>query len=318
MEFVYTLFWPLKIGHATFRCCSGSVHSCVTSVAAGVALLLCLLAVAAHGQSAQATVLSGGCRSPGNPGVVTRSTVDGRAQSRTFLVKVPATYAPPRAYPLIFVFHGGGADAKQSYSWGLQGAGGASDAAIFVFPNGLPFQSFGVGWDDGAGGYDLPFFDNMLKGIEAAYCIDQQKVFVAGFSWGGDFVVTLACHRGDLIRAVAANSTDDEFKDPANYLTYQGLPCSSHRHPPIRFEHAEGGDSSYAPPLFSTTSRLFQFLNGCGAATEIAPSSTPATKCVVYSACASSYAECVFDKRIGHALPPKWAEDTWSFFASFK
>lgn len=287
-------------------------------VAVGVALLLNFLTPAAQGQASRASALTGGCQNAGAAGLFTRSTVDGKAQSRTFLVKIPFTYAPSRAYPLILVFHGGAADAKQSYSWGLQGASGASEAAIFVFPNGIPFQKFGIGWDDRADGYDLPFFDNMLKNLGAAYCIDPQKVFVAGFSWGGDFVVALACHRGDVIRAVAANSTDDEFKDPANYLTYQGLPCLSHRHPPIRFEHAEGGDASYAPPLFSTTSRLFRFLNGCSAATEIVPSSTPATKCVAYSACSNSYAECIFDKRIGHALPPKWAEDTWNFFASFK
>jgi poly(3-hydroxybutyrate) depolymerase len=186
-----------------------------------------------------------------------------------------------------------------------------------VFPNGLQLKD-GVGWDDAADGADLPFFDNMLNNLSAAYCVDHNKIFVAGFSWGGDFVVLLACRRGDVIRAVEANSTDDEFKDARNYQTYQGLPCAAHKHPAVRFEHAQNGDSSYPPPNFATTSQLFRFLNGCSAATQAITSSTAGTTCAVFSACASGYAECIFDKRLGHSLPPNWAEDTWKFFASFK
>jgi poly(3-hydroxybutyrate) depolymerase len=286
----------------------------IAALGAVVALLLSDYGVAAP---LAVPAVTGGCQKPGNAGLMTLSTLDGNAQSRTFLVQVPAGYAPARAYPVAFVFHGGGGDAKQAFSWGLQRAAGAAEAAIFVFPNGLPLKD-GVGWDDRPDGADLPFFDNMLKKLAAAYCIDAEKIFVAGFSWGGDFVVALACGRGDVIRAVEANSTDDEFKDAKNYLTYQGLPCASHKHPSIRFEHAENGDSSYAPPNFATTSQLFRYLNSCSTATENTPSSTAGTKCVTYSACSGGYAECIFDKRMGHSLPPNWAEDTWKFFASFK
>jgi poly(3-hydroxybutyrate) depolymerase len=159
----------------------------------------------------------------------------------------------------------------------------------------------------------------MLKGLEAGYCIDSSRIFVAGFSWGGDFAIAVACNRGDEIRAVAANSTDDEFKDTSNYLTYQNLPCPARRHPAVRFQHAEEGDASYPPPDFATTSKLFQYLNSCtGAAAPGA--SAPARSgarpdsCVSYNGCSSAYIECSFDRKIGHALPPHWAEDTWAFF----
>jgi len=286
------------------------------SIGAGSTLLLSLLMLSAHGQIRQASTQPG-CQKPGISGLFTLSTVDGKAQARTYLVQIPPAYAPSRVYPVVFVFHGGGGNAKQSYSWGLQRAAGATEAAIFVFPNGLPLKD-GVGWDDAADGADLPFFDNMLKNLAAAYCIDSEKIFVAGFSWGGDFVVALACRRADVIRAVEANSTDDEFKDAKNHLTYRGLPCAAHKRPAIRFEHAENGDSSYPPPFFATTSQLFRYLNSCSTATESIPSSTAGTKCVSYGACSSGYAECVFDKRMDHTLPPNWAEDTWQFFASFK
>lgn len=291
-------------------------HSLRRSISAASALLLSLFMLSAHGQTPQ-TSTQPGCQKPATSGLFTRSTVDGKAQARTYLVQIPSAYTPSHAYPVVFVFHASGGDAKQSYSWGLQRASGAAEAAIFAFPNGLPFQRYGVGWDDRTDGYDLPFFDNMLKDLAASYCTDAQRVFAAGFSWGGDFVVALACHRGDVVLAAAANSTDDEFKDTKNYLTYLGLPCASHKHPAIRFEHAEDGDSSYPPPDFATTSQLLRHLNRCGQATASVPSSAPGTKCIAYDACTSSYVECIFDKRMGHSLPPNWAQDTWTFFASF-
>jgi len=292
----------------------------VVAVTAAAAAVLTLWALTSVAQSPPVSASSGslGCHAAGVVGEFAHSAVDGQSRPRTFLVNVPTTYAPSRPYPLVFVFHGSGGDAKQSSSWGLQHAPGAAEAAIFVFPSGIPFQRFGVGWDDRPTGYDLPFFDNMLKSLAAGYCVDLQKVFVAGFSWGGDFVVMLACQRGDAIRAAAANSSDDEFGNSADYLTYRGLPCPAHRHPAIRFEHAEGGDASYPAPLFATTSQLFRFLNQCSAAKQIVPSSSPATSCVAYSACSSRYVECTFDKRIGHSLPPNWASETWNFFASFR
>jgi poly(3-hydroxybutyrate) depolymerase len=263
-------------------------------------------------------------RSPGctqataaRTGVFTLSAKDGSGKDRTYVLQAPPAYSSSRSYPLIFVFHGAGGSAKESMSWGLQNATNAGATGIFVFPNGIPYRNYGVGWDDSSNGYDLPLFDAMLKDVGSAYCVDLSRVFVAGFSWGGDFVTALACNRGDAIRAVAANSTDDEFKDPANFMTYQNLPCTSHRHPPVRFQHATGGDKSYPAPLFATTSKLYQYLNACSPTSSSVAPANAAMSCASYTACASEYVECSFDARIGHALPPNWAEDTWAFFSKF-
>jgi len=260
---------------------------------------------------------SGGCGIAGaQTRISTQRTVDGKGRSRTFLLQVPATYDPARHYPLVFVFHGAGMTAQQSYSWGLQNAAGAGENAIFIYPNGISFQNYGVGWDDAADGYDLPMFDNILKTVETRYCSDAARVFVAGFSWGGDFAIALACHRGDAIRAVAANSTDDEYKDTSNYATYNGLPCQSRKRPAVRFVHAEGGDKEYPAPDFATTSKLFQYLNSCPGKSTSGKAGS-ALVCASYSSCASEYVECAFDARLGHTLPPNWAQDTWDYFSHF-
>ncbi len=249
------------------------------------------------------------------------STTDGLGTARTFLVQVPANYNPTKAYGLTFVFHGAAASSSQSQSWGLQNVSGASDSSLFVFPDGIAFKGYGVGWDDRTNGYDMPFFDNMVKKMESTYCVNPARVFAAGFSWGGDFVTALSCNRGTVLRAVAINSSDDEFTDHANYLTYQDLPCASPSHPPVRFEHAVGGDSAYPAPDFATTSKLLQSFNKCssvcGVASVSVPSSTPTMACVSFNGCGSQLIECSFDASIGHALPPNWASDTWAFFLTF-
>jgi poly(3-hydroxybutyrate) depolymerase len=250
-------------------------------------------------------------------GVFNLTTTDGLGKVRTFLVQVPADYNPTKAYALTFVFHGAGASSSQSYSWGLQNVSGASEAGIFVFPDGVAFKNYGVGWDDRTHGYDMPFFDNMVKKLETSYCVNSARVFAAGFSWGGDFVTALTCTRGNVLRAAAINSSSDEFNDRTNYLTYQDLPCPTTSHPPIRFEHAVGGDGAYPAPDFATTSKLMQSFNACSAATAAVHSSTTAMTCVSHNSCAKEFIECSFNAAIGHALPPNWAADTWAFFQTF-
>lgn len=255
-----------------------------------------------------------GCGKQVGTGVFKRTTTDGASRTRTYLIQVPATYQPARAYALSFVFHGSGDNGARSLGWGLQNAPGASDAGLFVFPDGINYRNLGLGWDDTNAGYDIPFFDHMVGDVAASYCIDTSRIFVAGFSWGADFATALSCSRGDTIRAIAVNSASDEFSDKANPLSYQNLPCPSKTHPPVRFVHAMLGDSAYPSPYFATTSKLFQYLNACSGAMTNVPASTPVMTCAAYQSCASAVVECAFAAGIGHALPPNWAADTWKFF----
>jgi polyhydroxybutyrate depolymerase len=271
-------------------------------------------------QAAALATTSPGCGRAGHhsTGVFTWTTTDGKKRTRKFLMQVPAEYDPNKAYSLNFVFHGAGGSSSQSYSWGLQNVSGASENGIFIFPDGIDYENYGIGWDDTSKGYDIPFFDNMVKDVETYFCIDQQRLFVAGFSWGGDFVTSLVCNRGNSIRAAAINSTNDEFTQSSNYLTYQNMPCPTTVHPAVRFEHAVGGDSEYPAPDFANTSKLVQHFNSCNSTSVKVASSTTVMSCQSYSGCSNEFIECPFNAGIGHALPPNWASDTWGFFSTFK
>lgn len=117
-------------------------------------------------------------------------------QDRTYHLRVPNTYDPNRAYPLIFRWHGAGGN-------GLRGGLGieykAKNNAIVVSA-----ASLGRYWRINTDSIDLHLFDSMLETISNQYCIDRNRIFSYGFSVGGTFSNLLTCERGDVLRANAA------------------------------------------------------------------------------------------------------------------
>ncbi len=242
------------------------------------------------------------------------TTTDGKGVTRDFEVLVPASYVSSKPMALTFAYHGAGGDSSASKAFGIQDAPGAAAASIFVFPKGINFETYGVGWDDGCKGYDMVFFDHMLEALESAYCIDTAAVFAAGFSWGCDHVTALTCCRGNRLRAIAAASCSDEFSDPSDYKTYSNSPCPAPTGgTAIRFTHDSAGDGPYTAAMFTSTSKLYQHWETCtGASTATSPS-----PCVSWGGCSRPVVECPYPS-LGHATPAGWGKDTWSFFTSVR
>lgn len=238
------------------------------------------------------------------------STTDGRGSARDYEVLVPATYKPGVPLAVTFHFHGAGGTEAGAKNDGLQNAPSAAASSIFVFPQGVQFGNYGVGWDDSCSGYDVVFFDNMLADLQAKYCIDPNRLYVSGFSWGCDFVTGLLCCRGNRLRGAAAASCSDEFSDSANYQTYANYPCPAANAAAIRFTHDANGDGAYTAQQFASTGQLYRSLSSCSATS----SPTSPSPCVSYQGCKNSVIECRYNG-LGHGLPPNWASDTWSFFS---
>lgn len=259
--------------------------------------------------------LSAGC---GNAGATTGYTtvntvVDGNNTRRSFGLEVSSSYKSTTPMALTLLFHGAGGGIGDARGFGLAQATGALASSIMVYPQGIQFQNYGVGWNDSCNGYDMALFDNILTYIENNYCIDKNRIYVGGFSWGCDFSTALACCRPNKIRAVAAASCSDEFRTASDYKTYDNTCMNSATHPAIRFTHAPKEDGAYPAPYFATTSQLYQSWNSCtnSNTTAISP-----TGCVSYNSCQSQLIECT--NVTGHSLPNNWNNDTWSFFSQFK
>jgi poly(3-hydroxybutyrate) depolymerase len=248
-------------------------------------------------------------------GTFNLSTTDG-VNSRLFLMQVPSDYTSSIAYPLTFVFHGLNGDSSVAQGYGLQTATGASEASIFVFPNG---HSGSTTWDDSPAGVDFVYFDNMLAQIKATYNIDPTRIFIAGFSYGGDFATSLVVARGDKIRAAIINSCTFDFSNTSDFTTHIAYSAKTATHPAVRFEHAIGGDSFYSATEFSTTSGLFQSLNGCsgGSTSYPNPSGNSYESCVSYKNGVQLTVECPFTAGLGHILPSSWVTDAWAFLARY-
>ncbi|MEU6684087.1 RICIN domain-containing protein [Streptomyces sp. NPDC046832] len=135
-------------------------------------------------------------------------TIQSGGKSRSFILRVPATYDNSHRYRLIFAFHWRGGTAGDVASGGTSGNAWSyygqqeqsANTAILVAPQGL-----GNGWAN-TDGEDVTFVDDMIRRIESGLCVDPAQRFATGFSWGGGMSYALACSRANVFRAVAVIS----------------------------------------------------------------------------------------------------------------
>ncbi len=130
----------------------------------------------------------------------TRESLTVDSQGRGLIVSLPEGYDPARPYPLVLAFHGRtSSNAQVQRYYGLERSG---TEAIYVYPSGIP-ETGGSSWTaDETGG--LAFFDSLLDTLVTRYCVDLGRIFAVGHSLGASYVNLLGCHRGDLLRGVAA------------------------------------------------------------------------------------------------------------------
>lgn len=140
---------------------------------------------------------SSGCgkAAPATPPV----TVDVSGVQRRFLIDVPRDYDSRTPARLIFAFHGRTNSNAQVRGY-LELTKTAS-AYFVVYPESLKNGSSNV-WTTTEDG-DYAFFDALLAELSSRYCIDTDQVYVVGHSLGAWFANSLACARGNVIRAAA-------------------------------------------------------------------------------------------------------------------
>ena len=133
----------------------------------------------------------------------TMVTVDAKfaAQNkRRYFTNPPKTYDPMTAWPL--TLWGNGCGTGSTAEGELLMGGPASTSSVQVQL--LAFKGcFSAGPDgDNADSPELPYFDQVLAEVEAEYCIDKSKIFLAGYSSGGWFSGLMSCNRANVLGGV--------------------------------------------------------------------------------------------------------------------
>ena len=211
---------------------------------------------------------SSGCSKPANQSLNqwVRYTATIQATEREYFVRLPKNYDPAKPYRLMCTFPG--CTGKGNGALPLFNAPGAD--AIFVGPS-PDGDCFVYGLDS----KDVAFFDDMLKTVEASYCVDQNRVFTSGHSSGSWLSNVLGCQRSNILRAQGNVSGALPGLDQSKCLTQSiaGI-----------FIHDENDPENNISGGIKARDRLLK-LNGCGTTTQpIAPS-----PCVEYQGCKAGY-----------------------------
>lgn len=164
---------------------------------------------------------SNGCGKPSNlrAGGV-QVEIDAGAKGggiRGFFLSLPKDYDPDVPHRLVLGYPGTNWVGEQIQPY-LDLEKHASEPTIFAYPDPLwrDFDGWGNygGWLLGPhaapadGMEDLVYTEAILDELEASYCIDTERIFATGHSWGGDMAAVVACFLGDRVRAaipIAAN-----------------------------------------------------------------------------------------------------------------
>jgi poly(3-hydroxybutyrate) depolymerase len=134
---------------------------------------------------------------------------------RKFYTNLPQNYDHTKPYPMVFYGQGCGQTGPESgpFSGGhfasevmyVQLIPAAVSGETVVPSNGAP-GCFQAGKQGTADSPDGPYFDQVLAEVEAEYCVDTARVYVAGWSSGAWLSNYLACARGNVITGTAAGS----------------------------------------------------------------------------------------------------------------
>jgi polyhydroxybutyrate depolymerase len=124
--------------------------------------------------------------------------------TRTYYVHLPKNADVSKSLPVVFAFHGGGAQASSMSKIGPFSSVADKEDFIAVYPEGI-----GKHWNDGRETVvyqvdDLGFVRAMIDDLIKRYHVDTHRIYATGISNGGIFCQRLAFDLSDQFAAVAS------------------------------------------------------------------------------------------------------------------
>ena len=146
--------------------------------------------------------------------------------NREYLIYIPESYDESKQHPLLFNFHGGGGTAKGHLQYFDMRKLAEDNKFILIYPQGSRID--GKEFDEGQAGKggkvlgthwnpelpsvphnkskadDYGFLESMIDKIGSDYSINNNKVYLCGFSNGADFALSAACYFHKKVAAAAS------------------------------------------------------------------------------------------------------------------
>ncbi len=149
---------------------------------------------------------------------------------RSYIVHLPKRDQPGKKLPVVFVLHGGTANAENAIRMSQMNPKADAEGFIAVYPNGTgKFQDRLLHWNDGSqrsgeretNADDIAFFRQLIKQLEKDYSIDSRRIYATGLSNGAIMVYRLGCELSDKLAAIApvAGALNYNKSLPANPIS---------------------------------------------------------------------------------------------------
>ncbi len=129
--------------------------------------------------------------------------------NRQYIVYIPQTYSPSKPSPILIAFHGGTGYALDfmNYEADFRSIADTADF-ILVYPQALedPNDENHTSWmhKEPTDHNDLYFVDAMIDALSTNYSVDNDRVYICGYSLGGMFSYELACHLNNRFAALSS------------------------------------------------------------------------------------------------------------------
>ena len=242
---------------------------------------------------------------------------------RGYYLTVPEDYDPSVPHALVVGYAGTNWLGEQIRPYlGLETTSN-SQGVIFAYPD-LQWHDF-EGWGN-LGGWilgphatpadgmqDLLFTERLLDHIQASWCIDTDRIWTTGHSWGGDMAHVAACFLGDRFEAavpIAANRP--YWFEPAGDEPFS---CTG----TARIWTLFGADDEHFswqewPGQFGEQTHAFWFEEHTCETSEALTVPGASSPCEQGVGCETETRYCLYDASFGHQAPEWFAEQAMAWF----
>jgi polyhydroxybutyrate depolymerase len=190
---------------------------------------------------------SAGCRAPVVPPGETTVPLTAGGRTGTYVRQLPTSYTGRTPMPVVFDFHGYGEPASGQVGLSALGTYGQRHGFIAVTPavtEPVPL------WEATVGSQDMAFAGGLFDTVEKTLCVDQNRLYVTGYSNGAFMTSAIACRYADRIAAVAPVAG---IQDIAGCHPARRVPVVTFHGTADPFVHFDGSPSQTAADLPAPT-----------------------------------------------------------------